>query len=175
MGVVEVRFHGRGGQGMVTAAQVLATAAILEGKYAQAFPEFGPERRGAPVKSYLRISDRPIYIREPVLHPDVIVVADQSLFGAENPLEGAKDTSILVVNGVYKAPIKTYYVDATTLAIKVLGRPIVNTALIGAVVKATGVVSLGTVAEALKKYFTGRLYDLNVKLVQIAYQETVGL
>ncbi|MGC9131024.1 MAG: 2-oxoacid:acceptor oxidoreductase family protein [Pyrobaculum sp.] len=173
--MVEVRFHGRGGQGMVTAAQVLATAAILEGKYAQAFPEFGPERRGAPVKSYLRISDRPIYIREPVLHPDVIVVADQSLFSAENPLEGAKDTSILVVNGVYKAPIKTYYVDATTLAIKVLGRPIVNTALIGAVVKATGVVSLGTVAEALKKYFTGRLYDLNVKLVQIAYQETVGL
>ncbi|MGC9049985.1 2-oxoacid:acceptor oxidoreductase family protein [Pyrobaculum sp.] len=175
MGVVEIRFHGRGGQGMVTAAQVLATAAILEGKYAQAFPEFGPERRGAPVKSYLRISDRPIYIREPVLHPDVIVVADQSLFGAENPLEGAKDTSILVVNGVYKAPIKTYYVDATTLAIKVLGRPIVNTALIGAVVKATGVVSLEAVAEALKKYFTGRLYDLNVKLVQMAYQETVGL
>ncbi|AET33836.1 pyruvate ferredoxin oxidoreductase gamma subunit (porG) [Pyrobaculum ferrireducens] len=166
---------GGAARGMVTAAQVLATAAILEGKYAQAFPEFGPERRGAPVKSYLRISDRPIYIREPVLHPDVIVVADQSLFGAENPLEGAKDTSILVVNGVYKAPIKTYYVDATTLAIKVLGRPIVNTALIGAVVKATGVVSLGTVAEALKKYFTGRLYDLNVKLVEMAYQETVGL
>ncbi|RFA94673.1 2-oxoacid:acceptor oxidoreductase family protein [Pyrobaculum aerophilum] len=175
MGLLEVRFHGRGGQGMVTAAQVLAAAAILEGKYAQAFPEFGPERRGAPVKSYLRISDRPIYIREPILRPDVIVVADQSLFKAENPLEGAKENTILVVNGAYKAPIKTYYVDATSLAMKVLGRPIVNTAIIGAVVKATGLVSLSSVAEALKKYFSGRLYDLNLKLVETAYQETVGL
>ncbi|AAL63219.1 pyruvate ferredoxin oxidoreductase gamma subunit (porG) [Pyrobaculum aerophilum str. IM2] len=175
MGLLEVRFHGRGGQGMVTAAQVLAAAAILEGKYAQAFPEFGPERRGAPVKSYLRISDRPIYIREPILRPDVIVVADQSLFKAENPFEGAKENTILVVNGAYKAPIKTYYVDATSLAMKVLGRPIVNTAIIGAVVKATGLVSLSSVAEALKKYFSGRLYDLNLKLVEMAYQETVGL
>jgi len=175
MGILEFRFHGRGGQGMVTAAQVLATATILEGKYAQAFPEFGPERRGAPVKSYLRVSDKPIYIREPVLHPDVVVVADQSLFQAENPLEGAKPTTILVVNGVYKAPQKTYYVDATSLAMKILGRPIVNTALIGAVVKATGVVTLHSVAEALKKYFTGRLYDLNIKLVETAFQETKEL
>ncbi|MEZ0318652.1 MAG: 2-oxoacid:acceptor oxidoreductase family protein [Pyrobaculum sp.] len=169
---VELRFHGRGGQGMVTAAQALATAAILEGKYAQAFPEFGPERRGAPVRAYLRISDKPVHKREPVLRPDVVVVADQSLFKAENPLEGVKETSILVVNGAYKAPIKTYYVDATTLAMKILGRPVVNTALLGAVVKATGVVSLRSVEEALHKFFTGKLYDLNVKIVEMAYQET---
>ena len=169
---IELRFHGRGGQGMVTAAQALAAAAILEGKYAQAFPEFGPERRGAPVRAYLRISDKPIYAREPVLRPDVIVVADQSLFRAENPLEGAKDTSILVVNGVYKAQIKTYYVDASTLAMKVLGRTVVNTALLGAVVKATGIVSLRSVEEALHKFFSGKLYDLNVKIVEMAYQET---
>jgi pyruvate ferredoxin oxidoreductase gamma subunit len=80
-----------------------------------------------------------------------------------------------VVNGVYKAPQKTYYVDATSLAVKILGRPVVNTALIGAVVKATGVVTLRSVAEALKKFFTGRLYDLNVKLVELAYQETKEL
>jgi len=170
--MLEMRFHGRGGQGMVTAAQVLATAAILEGKYAQAFPEFGPERRGAPVKAYLRIANAPIYVREPILRPDVVVVADQSLFKAENPLEGVKETTVLVVNGVYKAPVKTYYVDATSLAMKILGRPIVNTALIGAVVKATGVVSLGSVAKALAKFFSGKLYDLNLKLVEAAYQET---
>jgi len=170
--MLELRFHGRGGQGMVTAAQVLATAAILEGKYAQAFPEFGPERRGAPVKAYLRIADTPIYVREPILHPDVVVVADQSLFRAENPLEGVKETTVLVVNGVYKAPVKTYYVDATSLAMKILGRPIVNTALIGAVVKATGIVSLESVAKALTKFFSGKLYDLNLKLVEEAYQET---
>lgn len=172
MGLLEFRFHGRGGQGMVTAAQILATAAILEGKYAQAFPEFGPERRGAPVKSYLRISDSPIYAREPVLRPDVIVVADHSLFKAENPLDGAKESSLLIVNGVYKAPLKTYYVDATTLSMKILGRPIVNTALIGAVVKATHVVALTTVQDALKKYFSGKLYELNLKLIERAYQET---
>lgn len=175
MPMIEIRFHGRGGQGMVTAAQVLATAAIIEGKYAQAFPEFGPERRGAPVKSYLRISDKPIYTREPILRPDVIVVADQSLFRAENPLEGSKENTILVVNGVYKAPLKTYYVDATSLSMKILGRPVVNTAMIGAVVRATGLVTLRSVAEALKKFFTGRLYDLNIKLVETAYQETAEL
>lgn len=173
--MLEIRFHGRGGQGMVTAAQVLATAAILEGKYAQAFPEFGPERRGAPVKSYLRISGKPIYSREPVLNPDVIVVADHSLFVAENPLDGAKPTTILVVNGVYKTSLKTYYIDATSLSMKILGRPIVNTALIGAVIKATGVVSLSSVIEALRKYFSGKLYDLNVKLIETAYQETKEL
>lgn len=172
MGLVELRFHGRGGQGMVTAAQVLAASAVLEGRYAQAFPEFGPERRGAPVKSYLRISDKPIYIREPIQRPDVVVVADPSLFKAENPLEGAKPTAVLVVNGLYKAPVKTYYIDATSLSMKILGRPIVNTAMIGAVVKATGVVSLASVGQALRKFFSGRLYELNLKLVEVAYQET---
>lgn len=173
--MLEVRFHGRGGQGMVTAAQVLASAAVLEGKYAQAFPEFGPERRGAPVRSYLRVSDKPIYTREPILRPDVVVVADPSLFKAENPLEGLKENGILVVNGPYKAPFKTYYVDATTLSMKVLGRPIVNTALIGAVLKATDIVKISSVKEAMRKYFSGRLYDLNIKLVEIAYQETAVL
>ncbi len=167
--MLEVRFHGRGGQGIVTAAQLLAAAAIYEGKYAQAFPEFGPERRGAPVKSYLRIWDRPIYVREPVLNPDVVVVSDLSLFKAENPLEGAK--SVVVVNGFYKTPLRTYALDATALAVKVLGRPIVNTALVGAFVKAVEVVSLGAVLKALGKYFQGRLYELNARLVEMAYRE----
>ncbi|MFN3804445.1 MAG: 2-oxoacid:acceptor oxidoreductase family protein [Pyrobaculum sp.] len=168
---LEFRFHGRGGQGVVTAAQILATAVIYEGLYAQAFPEFGPERRGAPVRSYLRVWDRPIYVREPVLRPDVVVVADLSLFKADNPLDGVKETSIAVTNGVYKAPIRTYYIDATTLAIKVLGRPIVNTALVGAVARATEVASLSSIGEALKRFFSGRLYELNLKLVETAYRE----
>ncbi|MEM1519364.1 MAG: 2-oxoacid:acceptor oxidoreductase family protein [Pyrobaculum sp.] len=172
MGLFEIRLHGRGGQGIVTAAQVLATAAIIEGRYAQAFPEFGPERRGAPVRSYLRISESPIYIREPIMRPDVIVVADQSLFKAENLLDGSKETTVLVINGLYKTHLKTYYVDATSLSMKILGRPIVNTALIGAVVKATHVVGLGSVAKALGKYFTGKLYEVNLRLVQEAYRET---
>ncbi|CCC82649.1 2-oxoacid:acceptor oxidoreductase family protein [Thermoproteus tenax] len=170
--MIEIRFHGRGGQGMVTASQVLATAAVMEGKYAQAFPEFGPERRGAPVKAYLRIDDRPISKREPVIRPDVVVVADPSLFSSENPLEGLKEGGILVVNGVYKASVRTYYVDATSLAMKVLGRAIVNTAMIGAVVKATSIVALESALAALGKYFGGRLYELNAQLVKIAYDQT---
>ncbi|MCI4464639.1 MAG: 2-oxoacid:acceptor oxidoreductase family protein [Thermoproteus sp.] len=173
--MIEIRFHGRGGQGMVTASQVLATAAIMEGKYAQAFPEFGPERRGAPVKAYLRIDDKPIYKREPVVEPDVVVVGDQSLFVSENPLEGIKGNGILVVNGAYKAPVKTYYVDATSLALKLLGKAIVNTAMIGAVVKATGVVGLETALAALNKYFSGKIYELNAQLVKVAFDQTKEL
>ncbi|MFN7105802.1 MAG: 2-oxoacid:acceptor oxidoreductase family protein [Pyrobaculum sp.] len=175
MRLLELRFHGRGGQGVVTAAQILATAAIYEGLYAQAFPEFGPERRGAPVRSYLRVWDRPIYVREPVLHPDVVVVADLSLFKADNPLDGVKETSIAVTNGMYKTPIKTYYIDATTLAVKILGRPIVNTALVGAVAKAIELASLSSIAEALKKFFSGKLYELNLKLIETAYREAKEL
>ncbi|MCC6020738.1 MAG: 2-oxoacid:acceptor oxidoreductase family protein [Thermoproteaceae archaeon] len=175
MSLLEFRFHGRGGQGMVTAAQLLAVAAVMEGKHAQAFPEFGPERRGAPVKSYLRVSDRPIYAREPVLRPDVIVVADPTLFKFEDPLSGAKESSILVVNGAYKSPLKTYYIDATSLAVRVLGRPVVNTALVGAVIRATGVVSLDTALRALGKFFSGRLYEANAKLIELAHQETAEL
>lgn len=160
---------------MVTASQVLATAAIMEGKYAQAFPEFGPERRGAPVKAYLRVSEQPINKREPVITPDVVVVADQSLFKSENPLEGLKPGGVLVVNGSYKAPVKTYYVDATGLALKILGRAIVNTAMIGAVVKATGIVRIESALEALGKHFGGRLYELNAQLIKMAFDQTKEL
>jgi len=164
----EIRFHGRGGQGSVTAAELLAQAAIAEGKYAQAFPTFGPERRGAPIMAFLRISDEKILLREPVHSPDVVVVLDATLLDMKDICHGLALGGTVVVN----APVeeaKTYedlraryqivQVDATTIAMQELGIPIVNTAIIGAVIKATQLVD----AESLRAPFTHRFNALAQK------------
>jgi pyruvate ferredoxin oxidoreductase gamma subunit len=180
--LIEIRWHGRGGQGSVTSAELLAQAAISEGKYAHAFPSFGPERRGAPVLAFVRISSQqPIRIRAEITQPDVVVVLDPGLLGIVNVASGLKENGMLVINtkrsfedieARFKTKGKLAKVDAATIAREVLGIPVTNTTMIGAVLKATGVVKLESVVEPLRQRF-GRLAEKNIKAMQRAYEETV--
>jgi len=177
----EIRWHGRGGQGAVTAAMILAEAAIFEGKYAQAFPEFGAERRGAPVRAYTRVSDKPILTRAPITRPDVVVILDSSL-PKELYLPGLKEGGLILVNtkksasefaestGIDPGKYRIYTVDATKIALEILGVPIVNTAMVGALVKVLPIVSLENVEKAVMETFPGRLGEKNVKAVRAAYE-----
>ncbi len=178
--MIEVRIHGRGGQGGVTSAELVALAAISEGKYAQAFPSFGPERRGAPVLSFIRVDDAPIKARYEIREPDVVVVLDPSLIDVANVTSGLKEGGIIVINT--KKPIdqikkehnitaKTATVDATNIAREVLGLPITNTTMIGALVKATGLVDMDSLIEPLKHRF-GRIAEKNITVCQKAFEET---
>jgi len=179
--LIEIRWHGRGGQGAVTSAELLAQAAISEDKYAHAFPSFGPERRGAPVLAFVRISSRqPIRIRAEITRPDVVVVLDPGLLGVVDVAAGLKENGLLVINtrgsfdeikARFKTKCKMAKVDATTIAREVLGIPITNTTMIGALLKATGVVKLESVVEPLRQRF-GRLAEKNIKAMQRAYEET---
>lgn len=174
----ELRFHGRGGQGAVTTAELLAMAAIREGKYAQAFPSFGPERRGAPVVAYARIDDKPIRIRSKVDHPDVVVVLDPSLLQMVAVEMGLKESGVVISNAPddcatlkqrLKANQRVLTIDANKIAREVLGRPIANTTMIGALVKATGVVQLASLEEPLNERF-GRLAERNLSAMKRAYE-----
>ena len=179
--LVEIRWHGRGGQGAVTSAELLARAAINEGKYAQAFPSFGPERRGAPVLSFVRISNEQIRIRSEITDPDVVVVLDPSLLRMINVTSGLKDKGTLVINTRKSAEeIKTEFdikqrlatVDATKIARETLGVPITNTTMIGALLKTTDVVDLKSLVEPVKERFH-RLADRNINAMKRAYEETM--
>jgi pyruvate ferredoxin oxidoreductase gamma subunit len=180
-GLVEIRWHGRGGQGAVTSAELLAQAAISEGKYAQAFPSFGPERRGAPVLAFVRISTQePIRIRAEIAQPDVVVVLDPGLLSIVNVISGLKKSGILVINtkksfkdieAQFEVKCKLARVDATAIAREILGVPITNTTMVGALIRATGVVKLESVVEPLKNRF-GRLAERNINAMQKAYDET---
>ena len=181
-GLVEIRWHGRGGQGAVTSAELLAQAAINEGKYAQAFPAFGAERRGAPVMAFVRIDSRqPIRIRAEVTEPDIVMVLDPGLLRVVNVTSGLKEDGVLVVNtpkgpdGIkLEAGVKwsVATVDATKIARELLGIPIVNTAMIGALLRANEVVKLESLFEPLKERF-GRLAERNINAMQKAYEVTV--
>jgi pyruvate ferredoxin oxidoreductase gamma subunit len=179
---IGIRWHGRGGQGAVTSAELMAQAAIYEGKYAQAFPSFGPERRGAPVQAFNRISSqKPIWVRAGIAEPDIVVVLDPGLLDIVNVTSGLKEDGVLVVNirGSFE-DIKEKFgtkweiamIDATTIARELLGVPIVNTTMIGALVKATGVVKLESLIEPLKKRF-GRLAEKNINAMKKAYREAL--
>ena len=179
--LVEIRWHGRGGQGAVTSAELLAQAAIKEGKYAQAFPSFGPERRGAPVSAFVRISNEPIRIRAEITEPDVVVVLDPSLLRMINVTSGLKDGGTFLINTKKSTKeIRTEFgikqrlatIDATKVAQELLGVPITNTTMIGAVIRATNVVKLESLVEPLQHRF-GRLGDRNVNAMQRAYEETL--
>jgi len=181
-GLIEIRWHGRGGQGAVTSAELVAQAAINEGKYAQAFPAFGAERRGAPVVAFVRINcDEPIRVRAEVAEPDVVVVLDPGLLRIENVTSGLKANGMVVVN-TKKQPeqIRQEFsinwslatVDATTIARELLGVPIVNTSMVGALLRATGVVKLESLFEPLRQRF-GRLAERNINAMKRAYEETL--
>lgn len=160
--MIEIRFHGRGGQGAVVASEALATAFFREGKYVQAFPAFGVERRGAPVTAFTRTNDKPIRIRSKIYEPDHIVVLDPTLLEAVDVTAGLKEGGWIIINSekppsTFDLPkkFKLATVDANSIAIKYhLGpksAPIVNTAILGAFAKATGMVSLEAVAEAVQE------------------------
>jgi pyruvate ferredoxin oxidoreductase gamma subunit len=178
--LIEIRWHGRGGQGAVTSAEMLAQAAISEGKYAQAFPSFGPERRGAPVQAFNRVDSRePVRIRVDILEPNHVVVLDPGLLGKVNVTSGLKDGGWVIVNtrktpkeiqsefGI-KYPVAT--VDANKIAREVLGVLIVNTTMLGAVIKVTGIIDKKSTHIPLNNRF-GRLGERNIKAMETAYEQ----
>ncbi len=163
--MLEVRFHGRGGQGAVTAAEVLAVAAFKDGKQSQAFGKFGPERRGAPVQSFTRMDENPIRIRQEVYKPDIVVVLDPSLMKVVDVKEGMKENGILIINTKKDIP-GAWCVDATRVALDTIGRPIVNTAMLGAFSKASdSAVKLDSIVEAIKERFPGELGEKNAQAI----------
>jgi pyruvate ferredoxin oxidoreductase gamma subunit len=177
--MIEVRWHGRGGQGAVTSVELLAVAAIGVGKYAQGFPSFGPERRGAPVAAFSRIDEKKIKVRSGIYKPDVVVVLDSSLIGLVNVTEGLKPDGTLIVNTAktpqeikeelrFSGTVAT--VDATGIARKEMGVPIANTTMIGALLKMIGIMDLEAMKEAVEHRF-GRLAQKNLAAMKRAYEE----
>lgn len=178
--MIEIRFHGRGGQGAVTSAELLALTAINEGKYAQAFPSFGPERRGAPVVAFCRIDDEPIRLRTNIYNPDLVLVLDPSILRLVNVTGGLKEDGILVTNTRYTGEElkkelgikhKLATVNATKIAMEELGLPITNTTMLGSLLKANEIVPHESLIDPLKKRF-GRIAENNIKAFQRAYAET---
>jgi pyruvate ferredoxin oxidoreductase gamma subunit len=177
--MIEIRWHGRGGQGAVTSVELLAVAAIEEGKYAQGFPSFGPERRGAPVAAFNRIDTRRIKSRAGIYKPDVVAVLDESLIELVNVVEGLKPKGILIVNTQKTAKElakatgftgRIGVVDAKGIALQETGVTIVNTTMIGALIKATGAVALASMKSPIGHRF-GRIADRNMKAMTRAYNE----
>ncbi len=177
----EVRWHGRGGQGAWTASELLARAAIHEGKYIQSFPEFGPERMGAPVKAYTRISDEPIRLHCAVYNPNLAIVMDPTLLATVPVTKGLGEKGILMLNSP-KEPEKikeelkmtegtVWTVPATEIAMRILGRLITNTAMLGAVTRATGIVEMDSIEKAVKDRFPGPLAEKNMGVIKEAYKE----
>ncbi|HJH32212.1 MAG TPA: pyruvate ferredoxin oxidoreductase subunit gamma [Methanosarcinaceae archaeon] len=178
----EIRIHGRGGQGSVTAAELLAVAAFADGKFSQAFPAFGVERRGAPVQAFTRISDSTIRLRSQVYEPDYVIVQDPTLLEIVDVASGVKDEGIILINTEFapetfkldtKAKIIT--IDATRIALDVIGRPIVNTVLIGAFAGATGEIDPESIQNAVKERFPGKVGEKNAEAIQRAYEIMMGV
>lgn len=179
----QVRIHGRGGQGVVSAAEMLSIAAFEEDKHSQAVPSFGSERMGAPVVAYVRIDDNEIELREPVLDPDLLIVQDPTLFHAIDVFGGLKDDGYVLINstksieqlGIEEAVRKlpeghVTTVAATELALKHLRRPTPNTVLLGAFTALSDEVKIDSVCEAIMKKFPGKIGQMNVAAARAAHQ-----
>jgi 2-oxoacid:acceptor oxidoreductase gamma subunit (pyruvate/2-ketoisovalerate family)/2-oxoacid:acceptor oxidoreductase delta subunit (pyruvate/2-ketoisovalerate family) len=178
--LIEIRFHGRGGQGAVTASRVLAIAAFLEGHHSQSIPMYGTERRGAPVTAFVRIGEKSRMVRSLVHEPDYVVILDPLLRNTVNVTEGLKAGGTIIINSStppeeieFTQQYKVATVDATKVALETIGRPITNTAILGAFAKATGEVKLETLVEAVRKEMSGRMADTNIKAVEKAYATTI--
>ena len=178
--MIEIRLHGRGGQGGVTSAELLARAAIDQGNYAQAFPSFGPERRGAPVVAFVRVDDSRIRLREKIYEPDMVMVLDPTLFDIVNVAEGLVDNGLVVVNsshgpdelkGKYNWP-RVARVNADLVAREELGVPITNTTMLGALLKASDIVPVEAMEPVILDRFGPKLGPKNYKALQRAYAET---
>lgn len=179
--ILEIRWHGRGGQGAWTASELLARAAIHEGKYIQSFPEFGPERMGAPVAAFTRISSEPIRIHSAVYNPDVVAVLDPTLLKTVAVTEGLNEEGTIIINAkdepkeirrILKTEKgKVWTVPATEIAIKILGMPITNTAMLGAVARATEIVKLESIEKIVKERFRLDIAEKNFTVIKEAYKE----
>ena len=179
----QTRIHGRGGQGVVTAAELLSIAAFIEGRHAQAFPSFGSERTGAPVVSYCRIEDREIRRREPILEPDAVIVQDPTMLHSVDVFQGVKPDGYVLVNsnkGFLALSISAFVaklpagharcVAATELAVKHVGRPVPNAALLGGFASMTGLLAFESVEKAIREKFSGKIADGNVAAARAAYE-----
>jgi len=185
--LTEIRWHGRAGQGLVTAGELLAEGALEEGKYFQAFPDYGPERMGAPIKAYTRISSEPIDVHYQILNPEVVVVVNDNVLGAVDVTEGMGKDGVVIVNttdapgeirkrlGLTGSPVKVFAVDATGIAMDTLKRDIPATLMIGAIIRAVGLVDLehmiGVVRAKLGEKLRGEVVDANLKALRRAYDE----
>lgn len=183
--LTEIRWHGRGGQGAKTAAQLVAQVALAEGRHSQGFPEYGPERMGAPIRGFTRVSDRPIRLHCAIERPDVVVVLDDSMIGMPAVTEGTDGDTRFVVNtaqspqairatlGTNGNPI--HCVDATTISIDELGRPMPNTPMVGALVRVTGCISMDALKEDVGRQFLKKFGDRvvrgNLRAIERAYRE----
>ena len=183
---VEIRWHGRGGQGTVTAAKVLADACLSGGRYVQAFPEYGPERAGAPLRAYNRISSKELRMHCPVLRPQVVSVVDATLLDGINVAEGALEDAIFVVNSAkdpkeIRAKLnaglrqKVFTIDASKIAMECIGKALPNASMLGAVCKVTGLVSLEHLLEDVRKNFgkkfSQKIIDGNLEATRRGYEE----
>jgi len=180
--VLEVRWHGRGGQGAWTASELLARTALAEGKFIQSFPEFGPERMGAPVMAFTRISTQPIRIHCAVYDPDVVVVLDSTLLKSVPVTAGINsEDDVIIVNSADEPKSvredlrvekgRVWTIPATEIALKVLGAPITNTAMLGAVARATAVVTMEGIEKTVKQRFRVDLAEKNMVVIKQAYRE----
>jgi pyruvate ferredoxin oxidoreductase gamma subunit len=185
----EIRWHGRGGQGAKTAAQLVAQAALEEGKCSQGFPEYGPERMGAPIRGFTRVSDAPIRLHCPIERPNVVVVLDDTLLQMPMVTEGIDGDTVFVVNttldpaevirrlDVADSPL--FCVDATKISIEELGRPLPNMPMVGALIRATGCISMDALQRNVEKKFSASLGEKivrgNIRAIERAYQEVHSL
>jgi pyruvate ferredoxin oxidoreductase gamma subunit len=183
--VTEIRWHGRGGQGVVTAGKMLADAALESGRYFQAFPDYGPERAGAPIRAFTRLSSAPIHLHCQIEEPDVVLVLDPTLLEAIKVTDGLKEDGVLVVNtSEPQAKVrkmvgfrtgKVFTVDATTIALETLGREITNTPMLGALVKATGLLTIEDLVAQTRKQFGDKfgteVVNRNVEAIERAAKE----
>jgi pyruvate ferredoxin oxidoreductase gamma subunit len=172
----EIRLHGRGGQGVVTAAEIVGQAAFADGMYALAFPSFGSERMGAPVQSFVRVSKEPIRSRNQVYHPDYLIIQDSTLIGMIDVTRGLKPDGMMIVDtekdpdelGV-KTEAKIFTVPATRIALDIIGRPVQNTTLLGYFAAVTGLISFDGVKKAIEERFPGLIGTKNVSAAEKAY------
>ena len=173
--ITEIRVHGRGGQGAVTTAELIAIAAFKDGKFTQAVPNFGPERRGSPVEAYCRVAKDFITLRTQVYDPDYVIVLDDSLPHVVDITRGLTKSGMILINSEERqkfGSFPTYTLDASKIAMEVLGRPIVNTVMLGAFAKATKLISLKSLIEAIGERFEGAIRDKNIEAIKRAYEET---
>lgn len=176
----EIRIHGRGGQGVVTAAEIIAIAAFREGFEAQAFPNFGVERTGAPIESFVRIDGRPIITREQIYRPTLIIIQDSTLIGETDVFKGANTETLVIINSASNRWPKLsqrfsrlIFVPATEIALKILGKNIVNTVILGALARSGGLVSLTSLQAAIREKFAEKGRETiakNLNAIKAAYE-----
>ncbi|EIJ34959.1 2-oxoacid:acceptor oxidoreductase family protein [Thiothrix nivea] len=183
----QIRIHGRGGQGVVSAAEMLSIAAFTEGKHSQAFPSFGSERMGAPVMAFCRIDDKEIRLREPVLNPDALIIQDPGLLHQVNLFEGLQEKGYILINSSHTLADlglgdfttshpqeKIRVIPATELALKHVGRPVPNAALLGGFAALTGLIKMESLEAAIREKFSGKIADANIAAARAAFALVQG-